>query len=74
MCTFCLCVVLCGGGQGSKTGFLCVAMAILELDLYARLALNSEIQIPLPPTEGVCHHCQAHMYSLCAPSSQQAQA
>jgi hypothetical protein len=33
-----------------KTGFLCVvALAVLELILYTRLALNSEIRLPLPP-------------------------
>jgi hypothetical protein len=32
-----------------KTGFLCVALAILELTLWARLASNSEICLPLPP-------------------------
>jgi hypothetical protein len=29
--------------------FLCVALAVLELTLQTRLALNSEICLPLPP-------------------------
>jgi hypothetical protein len=33
----------------SKTGFLCVALAVLELTLQTRLASNSEIRLPLPP-------------------------
>jgi hypothetical protein len=33
----------------SETGFLCVALAVLELPLSTRLALNSEIGLPLPP-------------------------
>jgi hypothetical protein len=32
-----------------ETGFLCIALAVLELTLYARLASNSEIHLPLPP-------------------------
>jgi hypothetical protein len=32
-----------------ETGFRCVALAVLELTLYTRLALNSEICLPLPP-------------------------
>ena len=32
-----------------QTGFLCVALAILELTLYTRVASNSEIRLPLPP-------------------------
>ena len=32
-----------------KTGFLCIALAVLGLTLYTRLALNSEIPLPLPP-------------------------
>jgi hypothetical protein len=31
-----------------KTRFLCVALAVLELTLSTRLALNSEIRLPLP--------------------------
>jgi hypothetical protein len=33
----------------SEIGFLCVALAILELTLQTRLASNSEIRLPLPP-------------------------
>ena len=32
-----------------KTGLLYVALAVLELTLYIRLASNSEIHLPLPP-------------------------
>jgi hypothetical protein len=32
-----------------KTEFLCGALAVLELTLLTRLALNSEILLPLPP-------------------------
>jgi hypothetical protein len=32
-----------------ETGFLCVALAVLKLTLYTRLASNSEICLPLPP-------------------------
>ncbi|EDL01979.1 chloride channel CLIC-like 1, isoform CRA_b [Mus musculus] len=32
-----------------KTGFICIALTILELTLYTRLASNSEIRLPLPP-------------------------
>jgi hypothetical protein len=32
-----------------ETGFLCVALAVLELTLETRLASNSEIRLPLPP-------------------------
>ena len=32
-----------------ETRFLCIALAVLELTLYTRLALNSEIRLPLPP-------------------------
>jgi hypothetical protein len=32
-----------------ETGFLCIALAVLELALQTRLALNSEICLPLPP-------------------------
>ena len=32
-----------------ETGFLCVALADLELTLLTRLALNSEIHLPLSP-------------------------
>ena len=33
----------------SETGFLCVALAVLELTLWTRLAWNLEIHLPLPP-------------------------
>ena len=36
------------GGGGVETGFLCIALAVLELTL-ARLASNSEIRLPQPP-------------------------
>ena len=36
-----------------ETGFLCVALAVLELTLYTRLAWNSEIRPPLPPSAGI---------------------
>jgi hypothetical protein len=32
-----------------ETGFLCIALAILELTLETRLVSNSEIRLPLPP-------------------------
>jgi hypothetical protein len=32
-----------------ETGFLCIALAELELTLQTRLASNSEIRLPLPP-------------------------
>jgi hypothetical protein len=32
-----------------ETGFLCVALAVLELTLKTRLASKSEIRLPLPP-------------------------
>jgi hypothetical protein len=32
-----------------ETGFLCVALAVLELTMWTRLASNSEIHLPLPP-------------------------
>jgi hypothetical protein len=31
-----------------KTGFSCLALAVLKFTLYIRLALNSEIRLPLP--------------------------
>jgi hypothetical protein len=41
-------------------GFLCVALAVLELDLYTRLALNSERSTCLcllsSEVKGVQHH------------------
>jgi hypothetical protein len=38
-----------GGGWFFETGFLCIALAVLELNLKTRLASNSEIHLPLPP-------------------------
>jgi hypothetical protein len=32
-----------------ETGFLCIALAVLELTLWTRLASNSEIRLSLPP-------------------------
>jgi hypothetical protein len=32
-----------------ETVFLCIALDVLELTLYTRLASNSEIHLPLPP-------------------------
>ena len=32
-----------------ETEFLCITLAVLELTLQTRLALNSEICLPLPP-------------------------
>ena len=39
-----------------ETGFLCVALAILEITLPTRLASNSEIRLLLPSAEikGIC--------------------
>jgi hypothetical protein len=45
-----------------ETGFLCIILAVLELTLQTRLALDSEIHLPLPlpaGIKGVCHHCPA---------------
>jgi hypothetical protein len=36
-------------GGGVETGFLSIALAVLELTLLTRLASNSEIRLPLPP-------------------------
>ena len=33
----------------SKTGFLCVALAVLEFTVETKLSLNSEIRLPLAP-------------------------
>jgi hypothetical protein len=39
-----------GGERGEfKTGFLCVALAVLKLTLSTRLASNSETHLALPP-------------------------
>jgi hypothetical protein len=35
--------------ETGETGFLCVALAVLELTLQTRLASNSEICLSLPP-------------------------
>lgn len=46
-------------GWGVEKGFLCVALPRLKLNLYIRLASNSENQLPLPPStvfEGVYYH------------------
>jgi hypothetical protein len=32
-----------------ETGFLCIALVVLELTLKTKLASNSEIHLPLPP-------------------------
>jgi hypothetical protein len=45
----CLFVWLVGFCFFYETGFLCVALAVLELTLLTRLASNSEIRLPLPP-------------------------
>jgi hypothetical protein len=50
-----------------ETGFFCIALAVLELTLYSRVALNSEIHLPLPclPSagiKGVYHHCPAFLF------------
>jgi hypothetical protein len=42
----CVCVVL------FETGFLCVALAVLELTLEIRLASNAKILLPFPPGGG----------------------
>lgn len=42
-------------------GFLSVALAVLELTVHTKQALDSEIQLPQPPTAGVkgkYHHNQ----------------
>jgi hypothetical protein len=39
-------IIIIGGGGGS---FLETALAVLELTLYTRLSLNSEICLPLSP-------------------------
>ena len=42
-----------------QTGFLCIALAVLELTLQTRLALISEIRLPLPPRELELQACTA---------------
>jgi hypothetical protein len=51
VCLFFFCFVLF-----FKRGFLCIALAVLELTLQTRLASNSEICLPLPPE---CWDCPA---------------
>ena len=46
---------------GVETGFLCVALAILELTLKTRLASNSEIHLPSAGIKGVQHYCLAYL-------------
>jgi hypothetical protein len=45
----------------SETGFLYVALAVLDLTMQTKLDLNSEICLPLPLLElkGVYHHWPA---------------
>ena len=45
-----------------ESGFLCVALAVLELTLKTRLASNSDIHLLCLPSagiKGVCHYLQA---------------
>jgi hypothetical protein len=55
-----------------KSGFLCVALAVLELVPYTRLALNSEISACLClPSAGIkvmSHHCRVYLPILESPS------
>ena len=46
--TICVCVCVCVCVLFFNSGFLCVALAILELILYTKLALNSKIFLALP--------------------------
>jgi hypothetical protein len=50
----------------SEAGSPCVALAVLELALLTRLALNSEIHLCLSSaeTKGVSHHTQFFYYTL----------
>jgi hypothetical protein len=46
-----------------ETGFLWVALAVLELTLQTRLVSKAEIHLPLSPkcwSKGVHHYCLAH--------------
>jgi hypothetical protein len=55
-----------------ETGFLCVAVAVLELTLKSRLASNSEICLPLPSSagiKGVYHHAWLRMTFKKSPCS-----
>ena len=48
-----------------ETGFLCVALTVLELTLETRLATISEIHLPLPlesRIKGERHHCLPRIY------------
>jgi hypothetical protein len=45
---FVCCWLLFGFWFFSETGFLCIALDVLELTLWTRLASNSEIRLPLP--------------------------
>jgi hypothetical protein len=44
-----VCLFVCFLFLFFETGFLCVALAVLELTLWSRLASNSEICLPLLP-------------------------
>jgi hypothetical protein len=44
-----------------ERGFLCVALAVLELTLQTRLALNSQISLPLPPECWDSFHSLNHL-------------
>ena len=48
-CCCCCFVLFCFVLFFFETWFFCIALAVLELTLYTRLALNSEICLPLPP-------------------------
>ena len=43
-CCCCCCLFVC-----FEIGSLCVALTVLELSLYSKLALNSEIYLPQTP-------------------------
>jgi hypothetical protein len=45
-CLFLICLFVF---VSPDTGFLCAALAVLELAMYTRLASNSEIHLPLSP-------------------------
>jgi hypothetical protein len=55
LCFMLFCVVL------SETGFLCVALTLLELTLHSRLASNAEICLLLPPK---CWEKKTHSTAL----------
>lgn len=50
-----------------ETGFLCVALAILELVLYTRLALNSDLCLPSAKIEGMHHYSRLIYFYLLQP-------